>query len=48
MLKSWGVGWWVAHVVLVSAQVLVVLTLGLWDFGLGLDNKYRYSKYIQA
>ena len=30
----------VAHVILVSAQVLLVLTLGLWtlDFGLGLDN----------
>ena len=27
--------------ILVSAQVLLVLTLGLWtsDFGLGLDNK---------
>ena len=24
----------VAHVILVSAQVLLVLTLGLWDFGL--------------
>ena len=34
-----GVGW-VAHVILVSAQVLLVLTLGLWnlDFRLGLDN----------
>ena len=31
----------VAHVILVSAQVLLVLTLGLrtLDFGLGLDNK---------
>ena len=45
MLKSYGVGWvgWggvVALVILVSAQVLLVLTLGLWtlDFGLGLDN----------
>ena len=35
----------VAHVILVSAQVPLVLTLGLWDltwglwdFGLGLDN----------
>ena len=30
----------VAHVILVSAQVLLVLTLGLGtlDFGLGLDN----------
>ncbi len=28
-----------------SAQVLLVLTLGLWDFGLGLDNilKYKYE-----
>ena len=25
-------------VILVSAHVLLVLTLGLWDFGLGLDN----------
>ena len=37
-----GVGWGgvVAHVILVSAQVLLVLTLGLrtLDFGLGLDN----------
>ena len=35
-----GVGWVVAHVILVSAQVLLVLTFGLWtlDFGLGLDN----------
>ena len=32
--------WWVAHVILVSAQVLLVLTLGLrtLDFGVGLDN----------
>ena len=37
MRKSYGwgvgelvvVGWW-AHVILVSAQVLLVLTLGLW------------------
>ena len=30
----------VAHRIVVSAQVLLVLTLGLWtlDFGLGLDN----------
>ena len=41
---GWGVvvggGGVVAHVILVSAQVLLVLTLGLWtlDFGLGLDN----------
>ena len=26
--------WLVAHVVLVSAQVLLVLTLGLWTLGL--------------
>ena len=27
--------WWVAHVIFVSAQVLLILTLGLWtlDFG---------------
>ncbi len=29
---------WVAPVIIVSAQVLLILTLGLWDFGLGLDN----------
>ena len=29
-------------VIIVSAQVLLVLTLGLWDFGLGLDNIYKY------
>ena len=29
-------GWvgWVAHVIIVSAQVLLVLTLGLWTLGL--------------
>ena len=34
-------GWVLARVILVSAQVLLVLNLGLWtmDFGLGLDNK---------
>ena len=31
MLKSYGV---VAHVIIVSAQVLLVLTLGLWTLGL--------------
>ena len=48
MLKSYGVECAgghvvVAHVILVSAQVLLVLTLGLWtlDFGLGLDNNFR-------
>ena len=29
MLKSYGWVGWVAHVILVSAQVLLVLTLGL-------------------
>ena len=46
MLKSYGwVGWggWVAHVILVSAQVPLVLTLGLWDFGLGLDNIFEQN-----
>ena len=41
MLKSYGwAGWVVAHVILVSAQVPLVLTwdFELWDFGLGLDN----------
>ena len=41
------VGWWVAHLIIVSAQVLWVLTLGLWtlDFGLRLDNsiEQKYS-----
>ena len=40
MVKSYRVvGWWggvVAHVILVSAQVLLVLTLGLWTSDLGL------------
>ena len=39
------VGWVVAHVILVSAQVLLVLTLGLWDFGLGLDNFGHFSPF---
>ena len=42
MLKSYGVGGgvvgWVAHVILVSAQVLLVLTLGLWTSDLGLTT----------
>ena len=42
---EWAGGYvvgWVAHGILLSAQVPSVLTLGLWtwDFGLGLDNKY--------
>ena len=39
MLKSYGwggVGGWVAYVIIVSAQVPLVLTLGLWTSGLGL------------
>ena len=34
-----GWEWWVAHVILVSAQVLLVLTLGLgtWDLGLTMS-----------
>ena len=45
MLKSYRVvgGWGgvvvVAHVILVSAQVLLVLSLGLWTSDLGLTNK---------
>ena len=38
MLKSYRWGGVVAHVILVSAQVSLVLTFGLWDFRLGLDN----------
>ncbi len=36
MLESYGVGGvvWVAHVIIESAQVLLVLTLGLWTLGL--------------
>ena len=30
-------------VIIVSAQVLLVLTLGLWDFRLGLDNLFGYN-----
>ena len=37
MVKSYGWGGVVAHVILVSPQVLS-LGLGLSDFGLGLDN----------
>ena len=41
MLKSYGWGggvveWVVAYVIIVSAQVPLVLTLGLWTLGLGL------------
>ena len=48
MLKSYGVvvGGRVAHVILVSAQVSLVLTLGLWDFGLGLDNIFNTNYFI--
>ena len=34
MLKSYRWGGWVAHMILVSAQVPLVLTLGLWTLGL--------------
>ncbi len=35
MVKSYGVdGGVVAHVIIESAQVLLVLTLGLWTLGL--------------
>ena len=37
----------VAHVILVSAQALLVLTLGLWDFELGLDNQTKHFKLLQ-
>ena len=59
MLKSYRVGWGgvVAYVILVSAQVPLVLTLGLWDFGLwdfglwdfglGLDN-FSYSLIMRS
>ena len=38
------------YVILVSAQVLLVLTLGLWilDFGLGLDNFVKPESYIKS
>ena len=42
MLKSYGwggVGGWVAYVIIVSAQVPLVLTLGLWTSGLGLTTR---------
>ena len=47
-------GWWgggmVAHVILVSAQVLLVLTLCPWtlDFGLGLDNIVRHGLAMET
>ena len=43
------IGGWVAHVILVSAQVLLVLTLGLWtlDSGLGLDNSPTYDQPVE-
>ena len=41
MLESEGwVGWVVARVILVSAQVLLVLTLRLWTSDLGLTIMY--------
>ena len=43
MLKSYGwwggVGWVVAHEILVSAQVPLVLTLGLWTLGLRTHSR---------
>ena len=53
MLESWWVGWVVAHGILVSAQVLLVLTLGLGTLGLWTrawqlsTNKmfWHYSNY---
>ena len=44
MLKSYVVGW----VIIVSAQVLLILTLGLWDFGLGLDNSNKMFRTQSA
>ena len=35
-----GVGWVVAHEVLVSAQGPLVLGFGVWGLGPGLDNKF--------
>ena len=35
-----GVGW-VAHVIIVSAKVLLVLTLGLWTLDLGLTTEIK-------
>ena len=47
MLKSWGVGWWVvAHVILVSAQVLLVLTFGLWTSDLGLTMMSSFITHV--
>ena len=45
MLKSYGVVGWggvVAHLILVSAQVILVLTLGLWTLDLGLTIKMTF------
>ena len=33
-IKLFGWMGWVAYVILVSAKVLLVLTLGLWTFGI--------------
>ena len=56
MLKSYGwwggvVGWVVAYVIIVSAQVPLVLTLGLWTSGLGLtkiSREYCDEKYTRT
>ena len=45
MLKSYGwVGWWVAHKILVTAQVL---GFGL-DFGLGLVNRVNIITLVKS
>ena len=36
----------VAHVILVSAQVLLVLTLGLWDLGHGLTILVKLDIFL--
>ena len=52
MLKSYGWWWWggwpMAHVILVSAQVLD-FGIGTLDFGLGLDNiilDFRFKQHV--
>ena len=48
MLKrdGWVGGWVVAPVIFVSAQVLLVLTLGLWTSDLGLTISVLYKKLL--
>ena len=39
--------WWVVHVILVSAQVLLVLTTGLWSLGL-LTQAWQLLNFVNS